>query len=569
MHVLARHCPQLQHLSFRRTTTAHHGVSVGITDAGVRAIAEGCPGLRTLCVPYCRRVANASLMAVAENCPLLLRLDVSRTGVTFAGLCAVLLNCPLLRTLVCEGLGEVAMMVQLQENDFPARLRAWLSSPFVPSTPTAHNTQSQLRHLNLRGGKSLFVGDLRLMLRHCPSLASLVVSDNHHLVMSTGIAEHCPQLRHLDVSNTSVTNDVLSAVAERCVRLRHLDVSNTSVTDVVLSAVAERCARLRHLDVSWCRLLTPGIVKQITARCPRLRGLRLRGYRFDEAGALFLGEQCPGLRMLDLTNCQATTVRSWGLGGGGGRDGWGGWGATPFRVAPPGWGAAPGWGGWGGGGANPIWAGGAGGGGGGGEVGGGRGGGGQLDDGSWVIDGGLGCAQLLQKCHHLRHLAVGCWQPSSGWDHLRLGTLFFRHSLSDRALADSSSQEGPAPRGGAICEVLEHLEICGCAQLTDAALGALLARCRRLRTLDLTGCASVTDACLTAVAEYCRQLRCLDLKGCIRVTDVGIRMVALGCPRLEQLGLRGCTGVSPAGLQQLVMEDGGIMPQLKVLNKGE
>eukprot|EP00899_Mesostigma_viride_P015802 jgi/Mesvir1/24222/Mv10933-RA.1 len=119
MYALAELCPQLRHLSL------HLGdgdeICLNVTDAGIRAIAVGCPGLATLCTRCCPQVTDDGVRAVAENLSMLSRLDVSFTGVTFAGLRDVLVHCPQLRSLVC-GYGEVgrdmageAGMLQIQE----------------------------------------------------------------------------------------------------------------------------------------------------------------------------------------------------------------------------------------------------------------------------------------------------------------------------------------------------------------------------------------------------------------------------------------------------------------------
>eukprot|EP00899_Mesostigma_viride_P005622 jgi/Mesvir1/15060/Mv14710-RA.1 len=428
MHALAGHCPQLRHLSLRNPCTTRKFEMIvvrrqSIRDAGVRAIAERCLRLQTLCVPFCFGVTNASIVAVVENCPLLSTLDVSCTGVRYAGLYAVVLHCPMLQSLVCKGgdVGDtsVGAYVHPRLRELLPRwplFAATSRAAAATMTPPDRSCRSQLRHLDLQAFRGLSNTSLGALLRHCPSLASLVVSETG-ITSASIIAEYCPRLRHLDVSDTGVTDDGISAVA---------------------------------------------------ARCNGLRGLRLRACRISNAALCDFARRCPGLHTLDVAGCRTVGNAS----------------VKSFNQL--------------------RWV----------DV-----------AGSGVGD--RGCAWLLKNCRHLRHLAIGNGDASAG-----------APALTDAAVAvypvAAGSSQGPGVlRCGAVCQGLDYLEIVKCAQITDAGVGALLARCPRLRTLILVGCAGVTDACMAAVAACCPRLRQMDLKGCNRVTDAGLKAVAEGCLQLH------------------------------------
>ena len=62
--------------------TATTPVASDVSDAGVRALAEGCPQLQLLDLAGCRKVTDAGVQALAKGCPGLEVLNLGRTGVT-------------------------------------------------------------------------------------------------------------------------------------------------------------------------------------------------------------------------------------------------------------------------------------------------------------------------------------------------------------------------------------------------------------------------------------------------------------------------------------------------------
>eukprot|EP00899_Mesostigma_viride_P015801 jgi/Mesvir1/24221/Mv10932-RA.1 len=254
------------------------------------------------------------------------------------------------------------------------------------------------------------------------------------------IAEHCPQLRHLDVSNTGVRDDGVVAM-RRHSQVRSLnDAADTDVTD---DGNTEE--------------------KLVTTQCAGWRGLRLRGCNVSNAALFSVAGHCPGgLHTLDIARCRDPVL------------------AYSYSKS------------------------------------------------------------LTRMPSVLTDAAFAVFPVAAG----------------------EGNHEGPALCSGAVCQKLEHLEIIKCAQITDAGIGALLARCPHVRTLKMVSCAGVTDTCMVAVAEYCPGLRHLDLRGSNRVTDAGVRAVAAGCQRLTELSLRGCRGVTDEGVTAVVTG----CRQLRLLN---
>ena len=48
-----------------------------ITDAGVKAVASGCPRLQSLVISGCDKITDAGIIALATGCPRLQSLDIS------------------------------------------------------------------------------------------------------------------------------------------------------------------------------------------------------------------------------------------------------------------------------------------------------------------------------------------------------------------------------------------------------------------------------------------------------------------------------------------------------------
>ena len=99
---------------------------------------------------------------------------------------------------------------------------------------------------------------------------------------------------------------------------------------------------------------------------------------------------------------------------------------------------------------------------------------------------------------------------------------------------------------------LHSLHIPGCRDVSDAGVRALLAPAAgrpdggglKLRTLVLAWC-DVSDRALTLIASRLSlTIKHLDVSGCARVTDDGVRVLVAQCRVLSSLLLEGCREVS-------------------------
>mmetsp|Transcript_7868 Transcript_7868/g.17611 ORF Transcript_7868/g.17611 Transcript_7868/m.17611 type:complete len:295 (-) Transcript_7868:1125-2009(-) len=86
----------------------------------------------------------------------------------------------------------------------------------------------------------------------------------------------------------------------------------------------------------------------------------------------------------------------------------------------------------------------------------------------------------------------------------------------------------------AICPRLEQLKLTDCLNLQPQHLPLLCGRCCRLSHLDLSGCAFLTDACLVVLASL-HQLSSLHLTRCAQLSAASLQRVARRCPSLEHV----------------------------------
>ena len=113
---------------------------------------------------------------------------------------------------------------------------------------------------------------------------------------------------------------------------------------------------------------------------------------------------------------------------------------------------------------------------------------------------------------------------------------------------------------------LEELVLYADAQFGADALAAVLAAAGpRLRRLDLCGAAQLTDAALLALlprgggsdaAHTPLALETLNLTWCVQLTDDALATLLPACPSLRWLSVHGIAGMGPAALGALAASPG-------------
>jgi F-box/leucine-rich repeat protein 2/20 len=76
---------------------------------------------------------------------------------------------------------------------------------------------------------------------------------------------------------------------------------------------------------------------------------------------------------------------------------------------------------------------------------------------------------------------------------------------------------------------LHNLEIRGCPGISSAGLSAIALGCKRIVALDVKGCYNIDDAGILAIADSCQNLRQINVSYC-PISDVGLSTLArLSC----------------------------------------
>eukprot|EP00899_Mesostigma_viride_P010619 jgi/Mesvir1/19559/Mv07031-RA.1 len=315
---------------------------------------------------------------------------------------------------------------------------------------------------------------------HCPGLTDLAARGLSRVSNASikQVAMCCGQLQRLDIAETAVTDDGVSAVTQHCAHLRHLAIGGCQeVTDAGMLAVAANCPHLWSLDVSGLQHITNASILAIARHCRQLRGLNLSGCRgsFD-GGITAVAEYCTQLERLEMCHVRMrwatmrevahnfTRLRHLNA------QGCCGFGDDVISVLA----------------ANCP----------------------QLrhlsvSNGPYVTDYGI--VLLAQRCCQLEHLSIlGC------------------DRVTDAGITAVAQQ----------CPRLRHLDICGCCNVTDASVALVGTHCRELEELKVSARAGrVTDAGLIVVARNCARLRSLTIVG----DQIAWGDVFKHCGRLEHL----------------------------------
>jgi len=170
-----------------------------------------------------------------------------------------------------------------------------------------------------------------------PPKLELVDLSNCRQVGDDGVAalaSYCPNLKHIDVRGTRITNtgvvqvaskcaglrifnaarcmqvsDVgIKALADGCSQLTHLDLTCTGLTDEGLKYIGRKCTWLYTLKMSECSMLTDaGIEAVLSGCCLKLAILDLSSTSVTDKALEHMGRKCSELAVLDLSCCSNVT----------------------------------------------------------------------------------------------------------------------------------------------------------------------------------------------------------------------------------------------------------------------
>jgi hypothetical protein len=169
----------------------------GLTDEGLRAAVSFCSHLQSVYLGCCGQIMDSTLVALGNSCHRLRQLDISGTESTDAGLRAIAAGCPLLERLVAFEC-DVGPALEAIARGCP-RLRV-LEVAQVELSPATLQTLvercPQLQKVTLSYGFGVGDEEIAAMARGCPRLTQLTLMG--YAVTEPGtsaIWEHCQKRR--------------------------------------------------------------------------------------------------------------------------------------------------------------------------------------------------------------------------------------------------------------------------------------------------------------------------------------------------------------------------------------
>ena len=239
--------------------------SGSLTDSAVAAMARVHAGLVELDFAYQHKLTDVALCAIAKHLPKLELLNLSYAGagdneISDGGVIALAQKCTALKTLLLCG---------------------------IPVTDAA----------------------LLAVAEHCPELQVLTVDDCED-ISDTGVialVQRCAALKSLDLENTCVTDDAVSAAAKNCPYLEALYLGTCegsdfrrNVTDNALRTIAKYLPKLQvlHLDDRSC-VSDAGVIELVRS-CTALKTLDVCDTFITDAAVLAIAKHCPIIEDLNL-----------------------------------------------------------------------------------------------------------------------------------------------------------------------------------------------------------------------------------------------------------------------------
>ena len=224
----------------------------------------GCCDLKELHLNGCRAISDNCVKLVIERNPNLTKFTLSGTNLTDVSVIFLAEHCR-----------------RLQE--FNAYACRKITSVGVKKLAECC---LDLSVVDLSENEKNFTGStiISILVRGCPNLLELRLSafddaDDNDVI---AIADHCSQLRLIEIGWTDLTDVGLKALATGCVMLEYVEVSCTDITDSGVISLAESCPLLKELHLFDCVEITDTGVLTVFERCPALLKVDLSGTSVTE-----------------------------------------------------------------------------------------------------------------------------------------------------------------------------------------------------------------------------------------------------------------------------------------------
>jgi hypothetical protein len=247
---LGQRCHELKtlHITYEYTDQGDDHIS----DAGVRAVLQGCPKLRETDLAQSARISDGLRVELAEHYNFT-HLDLSKWERTSEELAQEVLSaCPTLTEVDCfhcKWLTDATLAVCAQHCPQLESLSLWACTNV---TTDGVRTLISARGSQLRRIDCPQVGDdaVFAVAEHCPRLLEIKCPPNVSDASMVKLAEGCPQLTSVFLSKSMVGDPGVTALAMHCPKLSALYLrGSTNVTIQGISALAKHCRLLTHLEL--------------------------------------------------------------------------------------------------------------------------------------------------------------------------------------------------------------------------------------------------------------------------------------------------------------------------------
>ena len=271
-------------------------VDIPLGDLSCSVIADRFQGINELNLKGCRGVTDAGLLSIANKCRAITSVNLSFTQVTAEGIAALAQSHGGMITSLTIVDGNER---NLTDADFAAIV---LGFPAVPFGQLHLETASDSSYNETRGDE--YVAAIASVhgptIQGLPALESLLPLNLTDVGMSH-IIDEC-------TSALTTFKDVLSLlelhVASTGANLRKL------LGDKCASAIADRFPDLKDLDYSNYTLSDDGL-SMIANACKELTSVALTCQQLTVAALQNLGQECAQIASLTLYNCSAFTDADW------------------------------------------------------------------------------------------------------------------------------------------------------------------------------------------------------------------------------------------------------------------
>jgi len=266
----------------------HLGNCTGISADGVRALTASCRKLRHIDLSYCSRAVTESTVRELCKLPLeTLRLRAcSELNKSSVQLLLYATSCPDLSDLdlsYCDNLPSSTVANILYHHTHLRKIDI-SKLPLDSAIPRALQTRpnaTQLRSLCLKASRQCSEADLIALLRSCPQLESLNLSQMQRIEVTDKVIECIgPTMRKLYLEKSNITDHSLQHLARTCHKLIKLDISHC-----LCIAMSEEAAP------DWPR------------GCPDLQYLSLEHCKYAESRGVQRLGMLSGLRFLNIAEC--------------------------------------------------------------------------------------------------------------------------------------------------------------------------------------------------------------------------------------------------------------------------